>query len=63
MMIRPLVDSTLLLRSSEIEGKVDLIFATIDDEQNVGVLVGIWLSVAFVYFIDLQVRIGGSCTT
>lgn len=36
--------------------RYDLGFVTFRDTHNVGILVGVWLSVAFVYFIDLQVR-------
>lgn len=35
--------------------RYDLGFITFRDTHNVGILVGVWISVAFVYFIDLQV--------
>lgn len=37
-------------------GRYDLGFVVFRDEHNVGILVGLWISVGFVYFIDLQVR-------
>ncbi|CAM9791736.1 unnamed protein product, partial [Hapterophycus canaliculatus] len=54
-MIRPLVKSTRTVWDLDIGGRYDLGFISFRDTHNVGVLAGVWLSVAFVYFIDLQV--------
>lgn len=37
--------------------RYDLGFVSFRDTHNVGVLAGVWLSVGFVYFIDLQVKV------
>lgn len=57
-MIRPLVASTRAVWNLDVGGMYDLGFVTFSDRHNVGVLVGIWISVGFIYFIDLQVRYG-----
>lgn len=57
-MIRPLVASTRTVWDLDIGGTYDLGFVTFNDSHNVGVLVGLWVSVGFVYFIDLQVHGG-----
>lgn len=59
-MIRPLVASTITVWDVDIGGTYDLGFVVFDDPHNIGVLVGLWISVGFVYFIDLQVCC--SCT-
>ena len=43
--------------SPSVFARYDLGFIQFRDTHNVGILVGVWLSVAFVYFIDLQVRV------
>lgn len=54
-MIEPLVSSTRTVWDLDIGGTYDLGFVTFSDRHNMGVLVGLWISVGFVYFIDLQV--------
>ena len=55
-MIRPLVASTRNVWNLDVGGRYDLGFVTFRDTHNVGILVGVWISVGFVYFIDLQVN-------
>ncbi|CAN0204492.1 unnamed protein product, partial [Laminaria digitata] len=54
-MIRPLVSSTRRVWNLDVGGRYDLGFVTFRDTHNIGILVGVWVSVGFVYFIDLQV--------
>lgn len=65
LVIKPLVSLTRTLWDGDFDddlgGSYHLGFITIDDPHNVGILLGIWLSVGFIYFIDLQVRFGHAC--
>lgn len=54
-MIRPLVVSTRSVWALDLGGRYDLGFVTFSDRHNIGILVGLWVAVGFVYFIDLQV--------
>ena len=56
-MIRPLVASTRRVWNLDVGGRYDLGFVTFLDTHNIGILVGVWISVGFVYFIDLQVSL------